>query len=387
MSKNNYIFEYSRKLNGVTVIPNQFNIDENGAKISLINVINNTIGLAPTLIYNGDNVTLTFKVELDTSQQNNLTDIVNSYKTKSGYTQIESATLTYLNSSDFNSERFHTYLNTLRDEYNANGWSGITYTDKKIIAKNWVSNLNEGLEVYSQDELNDFKYYKIYEFITDDKSKNLSNSHISITPKSIDYKKDLRDRVHPEYNFDKHGFLTGVTYYENMSVTHDSSGIGNYTYSNPILYYSAEYVLGDDGYVKSRTVNRQWYLSDGTLSNDIKISNKYYQPLNARAEGRRRRKNLISELLSETVGLILMTSPDLNTISETESESIPFMQDIDSDISAYYEYGSKRDSGGNPCKLIQSISAHTFTRLDNFVPNTGNTVKIRDYIISRLDPQ
>jgi putative N-acetylmannosamine-6-phosphate epimerase len=105
----------------------------------------------------------------------------------------------------------------------------------------------------------------------------------------------------------------------------------------------------------------------------------------AREEGKRRRQNLINKLIIQTVGLIIMTSNDLSNVSDAETDAMEFMKYVSSGISDYYEYGSKKDSQGNNCKLIQDVMSSTYTRLDNFVPGTNNTVTIRQFIISKLD--
>jgi hypothetical protein len=107
----------------------------------------------------------------------------------------------------------------------------------------------------------------------------------------------------------------------------------------------------------------------------------------ARDEARRRRKNLINDLLIKSVGLFIITSPDLNDVNSAESDAIPFLKDINSAISGYYEYGTKVDTDGKACQLIQEISVHTYTRLDNFVPGTNDTITIRMFIINALNPQ
>ena len=126
---------------------------------------------------------------------------------------------------------------------------------------------------------------------------------------------------------------------------------------------------------------------DGVLSDDSKATFKVYPPMVARDEARRRRKNLINDLLVKTVGLIIMTSVDLDNVTDAETDALLLLKDINSAISAYYEYGTKHDTNGNPCVLIQEIAVHPYARLDNFVPGTNDTVTIRMFIMGSLDPQ
>jgi hypothetical protein len=152
------------------------------------------------------------------------------------------------------------------------------------------------------------------------------------------------------------------------------------------LKYEADYIVGDDYYVKEREVTRSWYLASGTYSEDTKVSKKIYEPLIARDEGRRRRKNLVNKLLIETVGLFIITSGDLDTVQQAELDAMPLIRELAEPMSEYYEYGDRRDAQGNPCLLYQTVLGSTYSRLDNWVPGTGNTVSIRMFILSRIEP-
>jgi hypothetical protein len=265
-------------------------------------------------------------------------------------------------------------------------WSDLNASDKEVLSKYFVVDKSLRDEVHTQQEQDNNDFYVLYCLLNKDAEERLGNYSMANTPKSIDYKKDLKQRLHPKYTFDVHGWLIEAEYFEELTVATDSYGFHIFSYDKPVVKYNASYVSEASGYVAHRTVTRKWYLASGTYSNDAKISFKIYEPLAARTEGRIRRKNLINRLLIDTVGLFIMTSNDLNNVLEAEADAIPFMRDIDGDINAYYEYGTKLDSQGNPCKLIQSVMSHTYSRLDNWVPGTGDTVSIRDFIISRLDP-
>lgn len=227
-------------------------------------------------------------------------------------------------------------------------------------------------------------YYKIYDFLSLDtiSQKNIRNKYIA--PHSLDYKTDLKQRLYPDYTFDNNGFLIEVIYYSECTVTTNGLGMNDYEFINPILKYNAEYTVNSSNYVESRVVTRRWYLLDGTLSEDSKVTKKYYDMISARAEGRTRRKNKISNLLIETVGLIVMTSDDLNSVTDAEADAMNFMKFISPSINEYYEYGDRRDVDNNPCQLIQNVIDSDYVRLNNFVPNTNDTVTIKDYILNKL---
>ena len=277
----------------------------------------------------------------------------------------------------------------IKDIYDANTgttWSAYTVDDQKVLSKYFLVDKSLRDEVLTNEEQEEYNHYKLYDFLSDDVHESMGAENPKTAPKSIDYKKDLSVRLHPDYKFDRFGFLTGCTYYENLEVSYDAYGFTVFTYDNPVLNYDAVYAFADNGYVSTRSVVRRWYKMDGTLSEDSKDTFKVYTPMVARDEARTRRKNLINNLLVNAVGLFIMTSNDLSNVLEAEADALPLLKDINSALSAYYEFGTKLDAQGNPCQLIQEIAVHPYARLDNFVPGTSNTVTIRMYILNGLNP-
>lgn len=275
-------------------------------------------------------------------------------------------------------------IKDLYDSQTGTTWGERSLGEKKVIAKYFLVEKSLRDEVLTQQEQDIFNHYKIYDFLSEDVLDRLGELNEKITPKSIDYKKEVNKRFNPEYAFSNSGFLTGVTYYENLNIQ-QSNGINVYNYSNPIVKYSALYFQNSDGYVTHRIVDRAWQMMDGTWSTDIKTSLKMYDSKQSREEGNRRRRNLINNLLIDTVGVIFMTSNDLTTISETESDAIPFLTEVDSGIQLYYESGAKKNGQGESCLLIQQTLSSTYSRLDNIIPPTSG-LTIRDYIVNRLTP-
>jgi len=290
-------------------------------------------------------------------------------------------------SADYRHCRVRKEIKDIYDAQTGTTWSAYTLSEQKVLSKYFIVDKDKRDEVYTDEEQQEHNHYKLYDFLSDDTFESLGTVNPKTTPKSIDYKKDLNQRLHPKLGFDRFGFLTGCTYYENLSVSYDAYGFTVFTYDNPILNYVADYTFADNGYVSTRTITRRWYMMDGTLSDDAKVTFKIYPPMVARDEARRRRKNLINDLLIKAVGLFIMTSPDLSDVETAETDAIPFLKDINSAISAYYEYGTKVDAQGNPCQLIQEISTHSYSRLDNFVPGTNDTVTVRMFIMGGLNPQ
>jgi len=310
----------------------------------------------------------------DTNKYNDITNISNWYNTKLGLRHVD-------------------VRNYIQDLYNATGspapvWDNLTIDEKKIVASLFLVDKTHRDEVLTQDEQDEHDHYRLYHWLSDDVLDRFNGTiHYKTTPKSIDYKKDLSIRLHPEYVFDNYGFLTSVIYYENLSVSLNQFGFPVYTFTNPVVKYEATYTLDvDTGYVTTREIYRHWMKLSGVWGSDPKTSWKIYNSKQAREEGSRRRKNLINNILIDTVGLLLMTSPSLTTVAETESDAMPFLQEVQPAMSLYYESGAKLDGNGNPCLLIQKVTDSVYTKLDNVI-SASPYMTIRSYIIMKLDPQ
>jgi len=306
--------------------------------------------------------------------------INNSDNNPAGYIDISSIE----NFEELLSKSFEKYWQ-IKYLFDETDWGSLSLQEKKIVAKYFLVDKTTRDEVLTQQEQDDNNYFKIYNFLSEDIISQKSINNPFITPKSIDYKKEIDGRLHPKYTFDQYGWLVHCVYYENLNITQDAQGFTQYNYSNPVLEMTGEYVMKADGYVGSRTITRKWYRLDGTLDDDAKITEKFYEPVLARDEGKRRRRNIVNNLMIETVGLFIMTSQDLNTVTEAETDAMPFLKEISTGLSDYYEYGNKQDSLGNDFLLKDQILNSNYSRLDNFVPNTGDTVTIRQYLVSKVD--
>lgn len=271
-------------------------------------------------------------------------------------------------------------MGKIKKIFEETNWESLNENEKKIVSKYFLVEKEKRDQYLTDEEQDNFNYYKIYNFISDDM---MDKVNIFNPPFSLDYKKDLKVRLYPDYFIEKNGLLTKVIYYEKLNTWKDELGFTQYDFENPILEYTAEYTFNEDSYLDERVVTRCWYKLDGTLDEEnSKISLKVYDAFQSRSEGRRRRQNLINQLILDTVGLIIMTSEDLSTVTEAESDALPFLKETSSGISDYYEYGSKEDVNGDPALLIQQVQGSEFPRLDNIIDENGTT--IRDFILMRL---
>ena len=287
-------------------------------------------------------------------------------------------------------ENWYQFENDIRISYkqiyilfNETTWEELNENEKKIVCLFHLVDDTKKNSYLTEKEKEKYNYYKIYNYTTDDSIENVRD--YKIPPHGLNYKTGVSTRLHPDYEFNELGFLVKCTYYSDMSSYLDSNGFTQFEFENPILEYTADYELHDNGYAKKRIVERKWYKMDGSISDETKLSEKYYTGITARDEGKRRRRNLINGVLVDTVGLFIMTEETLSTVIEAETHAIPFMKEVAPGISDYYEYGNRKDSMDNPCLLIQIVTDSTYSLLDNYVPGTYDTVTIRNFIISRLD--
>jgi len=273
----------------------------------------------------------------------------------------------------------------IKEIYETSSWSACTVDEQKIISSLFLVDKDKRDEVLTQEEQDINNHFMIYHFISDDVVERMGEINFFTTPKSINYKMDLSIRLHPELFFSDEGWLVKVIYYEKLIITLDNYGFRVFNYTTPVVKYDANYVVDFDGYVTERVITRVWARMCGGWDEDVKTSIKFYEPVLARVEGVKRRRNLINNLLISTIGLIIITEPTLNNVSDAETHAIPFMHEMEAAIGAYYESGSKKDINGNPCAMVEIITSSTYGPLDNFVPGTDDTVTIRMYLLSKIN--
>lgn len=136
---------------------------------------------------------------------------------------------------------------------------------------------------YKEETIDNFNIddskFKIYKYLNDDSKINYKNPWI--TPKSIDYIKDINVKFNRNDIFKK-GLLTEVIYYDK-------------TINNSIIKIDINYKI-EDGKIVSRETIRRWYMENGILSDDSKITIKNYNSLNIKNVEHIRRINILNNL-------------------------------------------------------------------------------------------
>jgi len=180
---------------------------------------------------------------------------------------------------------------------NVESWYNVRSEIQKLLPSSLTGLTETELAIVSEYKLD--LYYRIYDNITFDDQVNPQNP-----PFNLDY--DIIG-MHKKRHFNK-GELGKVEYYSN--------------YNPSTSEYSGLCVVEDRTYYRyNRMLNRRemditWYYNDGT-SGETKHTIKYYTTEEAIQAGEVRRRNVISTLKTNTVGLIMMTSG----ITQTQAES------------------------------------------------------------------
>ena len=155
----------------------------------------------------------------------------------------------------------------------------------------YLDNINPYTQTDTNPNSEPLIYYKIYKFINED--NKLIHTDWTITPHSLDYKLGLNIKLQSDLKFDGVGNLIECTYYQKT----ERDERNNIVYIEPIVKYNAEYFYDSDGYCTHRIIKRDWMLSNGEWSGDVKQLKKDYTRIQSRDIGIRRRKSVISNVI------------------------------------------------------------------------------------------
>jgi len=239
------------------------------------------------------------------------------------------------------------------------GFNEIRNEIRKLRPKN-ISTLSEN-EIIILNNYGLNKYYLIY-----DSALSYIEGIINATavPFNLDY--DIIG-LHKKKYFNK-GELYKVEYYINFnSLTNQYFDL---CVSEDRIYYR------HNGMINRREILITWYYNDGTQGSTKNIT-KYFTREEAISAGEQRRRNVISSLKINTVGLIMMTLR-INQ-SQAQTLGLSFIEEHNAAIFKYIE------GAETPLKNI-ILSDNTHLWLNNIIPNTGGiTVRMHLYNAINID--
>lgn len=197
-------------------------------------------------------------------------------------------------------------------------------------------------------------YYRIYDFLVEDKYLSLEDP--TVAPHGVEYSVDLRVNLAAKYSFDQYGFLRSVVYYAYNNSTIDPTTLikqDNFEYE--VLKVDIDYKVGIDHYVTERRVTRDWMLLDGTYGNKPKITVKQYNINQAQVEGEKRRKNIINKLKSaagQAIYLAEIVKGNTPTVISAEEIGMPLLASLSGNIKAF-------EDGAGVQQLVDEINNKT----------------------------
>lgn len=151
----------------------------------------------------------------------------------------------------------------------------------------------------------------------------------TVSPKGLDYIKGLASNLHPEERWEK-GLPLVARFHEEYD--------GDKTYSGLQVERSDEYTFQPNGDPLTRTRKTRWMCSDGEFGEDEKIEVRKYNKVTSRRAGRKRRKNVVNNLIDQ--------SEVFNATQQFEE----MFEAIAKDVAAYEKTGNKR--------LIKSVETY-----------------------------
>jgi hypothetical protein len=248
----------------------------------------------------------------------------------------------------------------------------------------WLKYAPRFYEEESDDDLDELEenIYKIYTFVNEDADKKVNNYLIS--PKSLDYKKDVSIRFAPVETFDVYGNLIKVEYYENETVDINPLGVKTVTQTNKIVEAEFNYVYGNDGYLNYRDSTRRWYRLDGS-EDAVVVKRKNYNNNKAKKAGVRRRTN-VKNIMEQKVGTALFLNrgsslvggdDTFTTVSQADDYGRPLLNTL-SDV--MYKYIDNNEHTGL-LDAINNIDTVEFDWVLDIDPFTGKTIQQLAYDI------
>lgn len=401
-------FVFNKYILNQIKVPNSYQISVEGDLIKIEDFVKDKTNIECQYQDNLNNFTLIFNIKLKPSELKKVQEAVNEYKIKNIYTNIEKNVINWFNNKNKKSSDLDKLLTELETEYKSLSWESFSLQDKKILARWFVVEESKRLEVFTKEQLDNYKFYKIYRYLNDNYI-NIDKDIIRETPLSVDIKTDTRRALNPNEEY-KNGFVEKEKYYARASVLQDSTTlVKNYIYEDLLMVIENINKIGSDKFLTRRIIQQRWVYSDETLSEKIRNGEVVYSSIQALREAGKARENVTKQIIAETIGIILMTEPEANNLLEAELIGRPWVKEISIYIYPYHEYGELPDgNGGYDSTLIEAVDNTPTTEqdavnkgienpvknidyypwLDNIVPGTNPQLSIKQYIsykLKRLD--
>lgn len=216
--------------------------------------------------------------------------------------------------------------------------------------------------------------YVIYDLLPDDSPwQHLDQRYL---PCDIDFKTALTTKLFPDWKKEK-GAPTQVIYYRDSILL----GQGNQSFSSPVVKIDFTFIRDSITLVQKKIRKIYWMDRSGNWSTDYKLMIEHPTKEQQIEEAEQRRKNIISALKVDTIGLLMYTGDGVTANPMTEEAAADlgrvFLSQYKPEIIDYIDEAT--DSFLN---ATQSASIVDYPWLENIVPGVGIT--IRQYIIAAI---
>lgn len=266
----------------------------------------------------------------------------------------------------------------------------------RVCQVNFSKTFNEWINQYKQEP------FKIYSFLSDDriwKNDYLQDKYDA--PLNVDFKTQLKVKLHKKMLPKINGAPTSVEYYEIKRPKTDANG-GQVldTFSRPVFEYENliarvdfELVYDSFGFILEKKAWLKWYRVDGVISEESKNIGRVYDPVldyELRVEeGKLRRESIINGIQLPVLDMLKQVYSELSTL-ELLTKGRSFLDNYDEE---FRDFIDKSKSISDPAsvdfgkkEIWVKIRDHSVPSDDEWLDaDLGEGKTARQYILDELD--
>lgn len=375
--KGNFRFTFDRKVGQELRIPFWNCIDHTGKKIGIKDIIETRVGiLIDKIEYTvDDRVNVRFKETLDSSQTVELNAVVDEYKNKTSYSNIELEAIKWQEEIYPVRDVLPTIESNLKSIYDVSVWNDLSFIEKRILAFWRVCTNEQALEVFTQSELDSFRFYNIYKFLEPRIQETLTREDIYKLPRDHDFKIEFYERYYKKRYPKVEGRPTRKDYFASYNTS-------TFVYSDKFAELNFTFI--DDpatNLILEKQARISWTWNTGeTDTSNYKDIGEVFHPVDEMdlrlKEAEQKRQAIYTDLQNEIVFFVDQTEESLDQITAS-IVVVEFAKEYQTQIYDWIRFGS--------FKLAELVAAitndSTYAWLDNIA---YLTVSIRDHIINKV---
>lgn len=386
MGKQDFRFRYNTYQNGERVIPLRYCVNFDGnSNIGLVDVINYriSVGVSKTILHDNGELEIYFNNVLNPSDIALLNSIVAEYTSKISYTQIEQVAITWYNSEFPVRDVLPTIENSLLSIYNnvSFDWNTISWMDKRILAYWGVCTNLEALEVFSQGELDSFRWYRMYKYLDPLITSGLKHNDIYVAPKIYDFTKDFTNLYKKGSPIMSDGRPISVEYFGTYNTT-------THVYGDKFARIDFQFVDDQYNLILEKVANLGWTFNDG--SDDVlnvKNIGRYYHPVEDMTlrldEAKLKRENIFTQLKVDIANFINITE-NLNNLGLAQQQGVQFLDNYDNEFMRWIDLGSLKQAALVSALNLATPLTYPWINNDISAITLVANQTIKDYIIDKI---